>query len=699
MKSKFNLATPLTVALLSLALAACGGGSDSAPGGGTTGGGGSGVTLTGVVSVGRPVTSATVTVREVTSAGDASATPMATVSAGADGTYSAQLAASFTGAVMVEATDVAFTDLATGNAVTGQTLRAGLEVGTATAPVASVTPLTEVAVRRATDANSKTLPAALTSASTLVSQLILGGAINIVATAPANVTTNVGTTGEKEYGLALAALSQVATSTGGLANTISQVAADVKDNDKIDLTGPAINNGLATVIANTTINQTGITTLASTTLDETIVASTFPPGTTTNYRYAQLFDNFFAAGGNQISAADGSVAFQSTDNTATLIASEPGWERTGGTLATLSTTDDSGSSTATWSDAGNNRTLTFPDSSLATLVRSTDGRYFSLSNASAQGANLMFGIKTATSGYTNSVLSGTYRRPRYAVEFIDFDENGSYIDKYSVIRIDEFTFDGAGGCTLTVNWSPRRRSFATTGASGFTLGATESVTPANFPNCAYSVSDGGMVTIDANLGDPNLIGFGWVSEDGNTFIQTTVTDESIGGDPAIREGKFANLSVATKVAADYTGVTPSGKTYAFDLLGREGNATSEVVFAGPITATFNVDGTTTETGIGCKTTTRTYTGTYGAVSVADSNADCVSAPSDWGFDLDASGTVDPGERGLVSNNGIINFGTPGALETWYLNYDASVMFTVQGTAPSTSPVFVDSVLAIGIQTN
>lgn len=690
-------------------LAGCGGGGggDAAP---TSGGGGDAttVTLTGVVSVGQPVTGGSVKATALDeTTGTKAATPFGTVTLNADGTYLLTIT-NHTGAVLLEASNLVFNDVATGAPVTGETLRAGIRLSDATPPSgaaisssSAITPLTEVAVRKVETSDGKVVPAAVAAANALVANTLLGAGSNIISTTPADVTSALSqtkTNAEKEYGLALAALSQVSQGTGSLSTTVGQIAADLKDNDKIDLTGSSITEGMTTFVAGGA-NQTGVTTgMVTTTTYMAVATSTVPPVTTTNYRYAQLFDLFLSGGSNQIASANGSVAFNS-NNSGAMADNAPGWQRSGGTAAALSTTDFSGSANVAWADAGNVRTLTFPDSSTVDFTFANDGRHFITSVANGDGAWMMFGVKTASSGYTNASLNGTFRRPRYVVEFMDSDENNSYTDRYTVIRIDEFVFNGAGTCTLTINWAPRVRALSTTGPTAFSLLASENATPIVYPSCTYSVSGDGKVTIDADSGNPLLIGYAWLSEDGNTFVQSSVSSENIGGNPSILEGRYANISIGVKNPTSFVASTLHGKTYAIDLIGRYAEANEEDVFAGRISITFNADGTETSSGVFCRTTFRTYNGTYGPNTNEDATADCTSPPGDWGYDLNGNNVIEAGEKGTVSTLGVVNFGTPGSLDTWYLNHDGSVMFTVQSTPANPTPPSVDSVFAVGIRTN
>jgi hypothetical protein len=182
---------------------------------------------------------------------------LATTSTGANGEYSAVLG-SYSGAVLVEVSGT-YTDEATGQPVTisvDKPLRAACDNVSGSVTVA-VTPLTELAVQKAgSTLTVDNIKAANTQVSTLFN-------MNIITTQPVDATaTALGSASQaqKDYTLALAAISQMANS--GTADAVHAVIAtivsDIAANNTLTTTATQFTQALENFTANSN-NQTGVT--------------------------------------------------------------------------------------------------------------------------------------------------------------------------------------------------------------------------------------------------------------------------------------------------------------------------------------------------------------------------------------------------------------------------------------------------------
>lgn len=212
MKKRLWLA--VLAGLMLLNLAGCG--SDSgggAPSGPTT-------QLKGTVSAGI-VYPGSVKIYAVSASGAKGALLAGPVATSIDGTYSASLG-SYSGAVEIEASG-SYRDEATGHSVTidpAKPLHAMVEAVDGTTHnnrVASVTPLTEIAWRKASgDGTGATTPAAMESANRLVDDLFkVGDILAVEPVRPDNASMAHASQQAQAYTLALAALSKMASNQSG----------------------------------------------------------------------------------------------------------------------------------------------------------------------------------------------------------------------------------------------------------------------------------------------------------------------------------------------------------------------------------------------------------------------------------------------------------------------------------------------------
>jgi hypothetical protein len=246
----------LTLALVPLLLlASCGGGAPVAPAPQAT-------VINGVASKGA-ITNGTVTVYALESDGS-KGVQLGTGSTNGNGGYSISIGG-YKGLVMVEAYG-AYTDEATGvplNVPATAPLRAALANASGTVSL-SVTPLTDLAVQQAGPLTAQNV----TAANALISDLFK---VDIVATLPVAVTASAfqatGTTqAQKDYALALAAVSQqMQTSGGDLAATLSSLNSGISATGMNAQTVTTITAAVNDFIANPS-NQTGVTTVANSAL-------------------------------------------------------------------------------------------------------------------------------------------------------------------------------------------------------------------------------------------------------------------------------------------------------------------------------------------------------------------------------------------------------------------------------------------------
>ncbi|BCS55759.1 hypothetical protein [Geobacter sp. SVR] len=258
MKTGYLLTFILSLGLL--ALSGCGGGSNGS--GGTT-------TVSGVASKGI-FTGGTVKVYALNSDGS-KGTLLNTVSINADGSYTAAIGG-YAGPVLTEASG-SYTDEATGTAMQvseNAPLRAAVQNASGNVQVA-ITPLTEIAVRKATDtATSKITVASIGASNALVATVF--HVADIVATRPVDVTSTASataSTAQKEYSLALAAVSQMMKDNGqDLATVVSQVSGAITGSGSgawlEGSTAAGFQAALQTFVSDTEKNKTGVTDASST---------------------------------------------------------------------------------------------------------------------------------------------------------------------------------------------------------------------------------------------------------------------------------------------------------------------------------------------------------------------------------------------------------------------------------------------------
>jgi hypothetical protein len=221
---KIRIFNPLLLAILALTLAGCGGG------GGTTAPA-AGTILSGVASKGLIKNGLNNVKVFALNADGSKGASLATASTGPNGEYSADVG-TYKGAVLVEVSGT-YTDEATGQLVTipaDKPLRAAFDNLTSNVTV-SVTPLTELAVKKA--AGTALTAVAIKAANALVSDLFK---VDIIGTKPVEPTSAVlndttTTDQQKVYTLALATISQMATSSTSVDAVLNGMKADIEANN------------------------------------------------------------------------------------------------------------------------------------------------------------------------------------------------------------------------------------------------------------------------------------------------------------------------------------------------------------------------------------------------------------------------------------------------------------------------------------
>ena len=246
--------------LLICTLSACGGGGGDA----TTGGGGSTV-VTGMATKGPFLKDSTVNVYAVVNG--AKGTLLAQTKTSDDnGSYSADLG-SYTGPVVVEVSG-SYQDEATGGTVTvpeAAPIRAALPLaqGSVTLPV---TPLTELAVQKT---GGDLTAAAITAANTLVSEIFKVDIVATLPVAPTAAALSGATQAQKDYTLALAVVSQLASEAGGasgndkLQNALTELGQGISATGMTSTVSTAFQGALTNFVANPN-NQTGVSDTTST---------------------------------------------------------------------------------------------------------------------------------------------------------------------------------------------------------------------------------------------------------------------------------------------------------------------------------------------------------------------------------------------------------------------------------------------------
>lgn len=203
-------------------LAGCGGGGG---GGGSTAGGTS--TIVSGYAVKGPISGGVVTLYAINSNG-LKGNALGSGRTASDGYYAINIGA-YTGNIIVEVVGGSYIDEATSASVNNSTLRAAVASVNGSTTV-SVTPLTEIAV---INAGNTLTQSSISTANSLVSNMI--GGINIISTTPVdatNISSQGATQVKKDYGLALAAVSQmIADGTySNVSTAVSGIANDLSDN-------------------------------------------------------------------------------------------------------------------------------------------------------------------------------------------------------------------------------------------------------------------------------------------------------------------------------------------------------------------------------------------------------------------------------------------------------------------------------------
>jgi hypothetical protein len=254
MTKTIKVLTVLIIATIALSLAACGGGG----GGGNTQQPASTI-ISGVVSKGI-IKNGTVKINAVTSG--VKSTLLATTTTDTNGRYSASIG-TYTGAILVEASG-SYIDEATGLTKVidpAAPLRAALGNASGTVNL-SVTALTDIAVSQA----SSLTPTAINNANALTSSIFK---IDIVATIPVDASPSAmasATQAQKDYTLALAAVSQVSKdSSASVQQTIAAISGGITSAGADTHTVATVTTALTKFLAGST-NQTGVTTLSGSSL-------------------------------------------------------------------------------------------------------------------------------------------------------------------------------------------------------------------------------------------------------------------------------------------------------------------------------------------------------------------------------------------------------------------------------------------------
>lgn len=245
---------PILTVFAGLALTACSGGGGT----GSTSGGSATITgpkVTGVASKGI-LQGATIKAYAVDEAGNLGQRLGNTATTDANGAYTLNIGA-YNGNVLIEATGGNYVDEASPGTPIANTATFRAAVTSVTGDISvAVTPFTEIAVQKAgawTSAN-------IQQANTVVSNML--GGINIISTMPANVidpSSITATTNSKNYGLALAALSQmVANNTAAsVTDAISKISTDLADS-QLDAVGANLSDAFTAFVGSVN-NKTDLT--------------------------------------------------------------------------------------------------------------------------------------------------------------------------------------------------------------------------------------------------------------------------------------------------------------------------------------------------------------------------------------------------------------------------------------------------------
>lgn len=216
--------------------------------------------ISGVATKG-PLINGTVTIFALNADGSKGAL-LKSVSTDATGNYTANLG-TYTGPVIIEASGN-YVDEATGftkEITSDAPLRAVLASASGTVSM-QVTPFTDLAVRKA----GTLTPANIDAANKLVSDLFKFDILNNQPVSPTAAAISVATQAQKDYTLALAAISQLSQTNGvSLADTLAFLASGITASGMNSENTTDFLNAANAFISNPN-NQTGLTSIASTNL-------------------------------------------------------------------------------------------------------------------------------------------------------------------------------------------------------------------------------------------------------------------------------------------------------------------------------------------------------------------------------------------------------------------------------------------------
>jgi len=247
-------------ALIALSLAGCGGGGEGATG--STNGDTNTTTdtvISGMATKG-PITG-TLSIYALSSGGSkGNLLKSAPIT---DGVYTANIG-KYAGPVLIEVYG-SYTDEATGKTLSiaaDAPLRAALPNASENVSTA-VTPLTELAVQKA----GPLTPAAIEAGNKLVSDIFMFDIVNTLPVAPTAAAVSLASQSQKDYTLAIAALSQLSkTLNQSLTNTIASLAAGISSSGMNSLTTANFQNAVQTFIVINPNNNTGVKDLSATNL-------------------------------------------------------------------------------------------------------------------------------------------------------------------------------------------------------------------------------------------------------------------------------------------------------------------------------------------------------------------------------------------------------------------------------------------------
>jgi len=250
-------------AIVSLCAGCGGGGSTVGPAG--NGPVSTGTTISGVASKGI-IKGGRVDIYAPPASGDlGSKILLKSTSTDQSGGYSANLG-SYTGVVLVEVSG-SYTDEATGASTTiaaDAPLRAAQVIGSAGGTVtASVTPLTELATRKALLGTVLTASAVQT-ANTLVSNLFQFDVVGTRPVEPGVTAMNAASQVQRDYTLALAGISKQAATAGSVGAVLSTWSQELAATNRLSSTSVTnLQNSVTSFLADSTHNLTGVSTLPS----------------------------------------------------------------------------------------------------------------------------------------------------------------------------------------------------------------------------------------------------------------------------------------------------------------------------------------------------------------------------------------------------------------------------------------------------